>query len=56
MTEKRIEEIIEGYTNGNLSWVKREIKSKKDLAAVALHIYLYNREAIGLFLETMAQS
>lgn len=35
MKEDRINEIATSFVNGNISWVKAQLRTKKDVAAVA---------------------
>ena len=35
--QKKIEQIAESYINGNLSWVKTELKNKINLVAEVYH-------------------
>ncbi len=34
MKPERASEIVESYLNGNISWVKKQIRTKKDLILV----------------------
>ncbi|MDP2730582.1 MAG: hypothetical protein Q8O55_08860 [Dehalococcoidales bacterium] len=54
MKPERASEIVESYINGNLSWVKENIRTKKDLIAVIQVIREICPNQLGAFLKIMA--
>lgn len=54
MKPERVSEIVESYINGNISWVKKQIRTKKDLIAVIQEIRIICPNQLTMFLERMA--
>ena len=54
MKTTRIEEIAESFINGNISWVKAQLRTKKDVAAVATYLRENAPNELKSFLRIMA--
>jgi len=55
MKKERAAEIVESYINGNISWVRDHIRTKKDLIAVIQEIRETCPDELDRFLRSMAK-